>query len=127
MTRAVQEQWHLSSVNLDTVCPQCVGWRYAHGQANHLGQVLHQVDGRVTPDSLSPPLHDVQGADGGLDASLEWDDYVSDPSFVTRSTHANYRSFDVDTLVSLLMPRVVMSLSYREDGENLHHHNHQEH
>ena len=124
MTRALQEQWsghrniridnapRASSVNMDTVSPQCVGWRYCvHGQDDHLGQedghALHQVDGGVTPDSLtsgtvSPPLHDVQGAhgaDGGLDASLEWDDYVSDPSFVTGSTRASYRSFDVDDLV----------------------------
>ena len=116
MARAVQEQWpgwrniridnapRASSVNLDTVCPQCVGWRYGgHDQADHHGQALHQLDGGVTPDSLSPatvspPLHDVQGADG-LDASLEWDDYVSDPSFVNGSPRASYKSFDVDDLV----------------------------
>ena len=115
------------SVNLDVVSPQCVGWRYVcdgEEPAVALGAVpdvaeqqegdLQQVDGGISPPdsltsgSVSPPL---LGADGGLappsaDVSMDWDDYGSDPSFVTgvsASSHPNVldtaaQSFDVDDL-----------------------------
>ena len=88
-----------SSVNLDIISHNYVGWRYIRGQPDHcevpgeqcqaVGGELQQVDGGITPASLTPEtafpdIDDASslGAVGGSMPSLDWDNYRSDPTFV---------------------------------------------
>ena len=76
-----------SSVNLDIISRNCVAWKYCtehasgHDDNVHEEVALQQVDGGTrTPDSLSP-MRDLNNRRN--DVSMDWDNYASDPSYIT--------------------------------------------
>ena len=116
------------SVNLDMVGHNCVAWKHSeetvqepdsdedrqaaadHEEPQEVDEeeqpaaALQQMDGGIiTPDSLSPVAAVDQTL--GNDASLDWDDYASDPTFVStpswspnRCNHSSTREDFVDVL-----------------------------
>ena len=96
-----------SSVNLDMVGNNCVAWKYCDEAAVNDEQhaaLVQQIDGGIiTPESLSPSIEVDQTQSN--DASLDWDNYASDPTFVStqsrspnRHNHSSTRDDFLDTL-----------------------------
>ena len=112
-----------SSVNLDMVGNNCVAWKYCdaaavndeqqvavnddeppHNNGEQHAALLQQIDGGIiTPESLSPSTEVDQTQSN--DASLDWDNYASDPTFVStqsrspnRHNHSSTRDDFLDTL-----------------------------
>ena len=76
-----------SSVNMDRVSLNCVGWRFLDN--------FPQIDGNYTEGNVTrstPPTPNASGAESAN--TLDWDNYVSDPTYISPVVQLDWTARD---------------------------------